>query len=119
MNEIIALCIRLFTSRTYLYDGAVEQAVIGVRTWSREETMAYTKAQEQEIWAKVAEGFVEGYVHGYYQATKTTGMDGAAVRREAHQKALEHVNILKQADGKKSAAKAKEAPLDAIFSGKE
>lgn len=72
-------------------------------------------------WKDVAEGFVEGFVNGYHQATKAngTGFNGAAVRREAEARALEHVEILKQAEGKKNVAKAKEAPLDAIFEGKE
>jgi hypothetical protein len=47
------------------------------------------------------------------------GFDGAAVRREAEARALEHIEILKQAKGKKNAAKAEEAPLDAIFAGKK
>jgi hypothetical protein len=72
-------------------------------------------------WKEVAEGFVEGFVHGYHLATKAnnTGFDGAAVRRQAEALALEHVEILKQAQSQKNAANAKEAPLDAIFEGKE
>jgi hypothetical protein len=60
-------------------------------------------------------------VNGYHQATMANGagFDGAAVRREAEARALEHIEILKQAKGKKNAAKAGEAPLDAIFSGKK
>lgn len=72
-------------------------------------------------WKEVTEGFVEGFVHGYHLATKAnnTGFDGAAVRRQGLALALEHVELLKQAQSKKNAADAEEAPLDAIFEGRE
>jgi hypothetical protein len=72
-------------------------------------------------WKEVAEGFVEGYVNGYHEATKAlkSGFNGAAVRREAEQKAIEHVNILKQGEGQKRAATSKDAPLDPVFEGKQ
>jgi hypothetical protein len=76
-------------------------------------------------WNDIKDGFVEGFVNAHYlmsQANKT-GFDGAAVRRKAEQQAFEHVRILKEAEAPKKTAlqkqQAKEAPLDAIFSGKE
>ena len=91
------------------------------KDWARVVAAADAVKEVEEgaaVWSEVAQGFVEGFVHGYYQATKATGMDGAAVRREAEQKAIEHVNILKQGEGQKRAATSKDAPLDAMFQGK-